>query len=169
MTLSTRDPRMELFLQNLQRAFDERSWHGPNLMGSIRGMKPDEAAWRPQPARHNAWEYIVHAAYWKYRIIRLLDDKFAGSFSQPGSNFFERPVELTGAALQQDVALLKDWHTRLLRTVEAVPIAALGDTPGRGEFTKEALIYGAAAHDVYHAGQIRLLRRMFGGRGEAGH
>ena len=165
--MSTRDPQKEMLLQNLGRAFDERSWHGPNLMGSIRGLKPEEAAWRPQPRRHNAWEYIVHAAYWKYRIIRLLDDEHTGAFSLSGSNFFERPVELSRAALQQDVALLKDWHARLLRAVDAVPTEALPDPSGRGEFTNEALILGVAAHDVYHAGQIRLLRRMFGDRGEA--
>ena len=72
----TPDPRIELLLENLNRAFGKRSWHGPNLMGSIRGLKPEDAAWRPQPERHNIWEYVVHAAYWKYRIVRLLDSKF---------------------------------------------------------------------------------------------
>ena len=54
----------------IDRAFDRRSWHGMNLRGSIRGMSAKEAAWRPAPARHNVWEIVVHAAYWKYAVRR---------------------------------------------------------------------------------------------------
>ena len=157
-----RDPEIEVILHNLRRAFDQRSWHGPNLMGSIRGLKNDEAAWRPQPERHNIWEYIVHAAYWKYRIIRLLDEHNKDAFTLPGSNFFERPVEPTKNALKQDVQLLVDWHQRLLTTVESFAPVALTEHTGRSEFSNLDLMLGAAAHDVYHAGQIRLIRRMWG-------
>ncbi len=158
----TSDPRIHLLVQNLCHAFDQRSWHGPNLMGSIRGLKPEEAAWRPQPERHNIWEYVVHAAYWKYRVVRLLDDGVTESFTLPGSNFFERPVERTKTALKQDVGILKDWHQRLLATVESIDSATLTEPVGHSEFDRLALILGAAAHDLYHAGQIRLIRRMWG-------
>ncbi len=155
-------PEITQLLENLSRGFDRRSWHGPNLMGAIRGLKPEEAAWRPQPGRHNAWEYIVHAAYWKYRELRVIDSQAAGSFSLPGSNFFERPTEPTRAALKDDIELLREWHRRLLDAVAAVDPALLDEK--RGEFTIRAHILGIAAHDVYHAGQIRLLRRMWGDR-----
>lgn len=154
----TNNMQIAVLIQNLQRAFDKRSWHGPNLMGSIRGITPEDAAWRPQPERHNIWEYIVHAAYWKYRVARLLDPGAAQSFPLDGSNFFERPIEPTRSALKDDVEILKDWHGRLLATVESVDESTMSDAVG--EFTRLDLILGAAAHDVYHAGQIRLIRRM---------
>lgn len=153
----------ELLVENLHRAFDRRSWHGPNLMGSLRGLKPDEAAWRPQPERHNIWEYVVHAAYWKYRVVRLLDAESSDPFTYRGSNFFERPVESTTAALKSDVKVLGDWHRQLLATVETFDVGRLHENPGNSEFNYRELILGAAAHDLYHAGQIRLLRRMWGG------
>lgn len=158
----TLHPKIDLLVQNLERAFDRRSWHGPNLKGSIRGLKLDEAAWRPQPGRHNIWEYVVHAAYWKYRIIRLLDSTSTKSFTHAGSNFFERPIEQSRAALKQDVGMLIDWHRQLLATVESLDPEVLPEARGSSEFSNSDLILGAAAHDVYHAGQIRLLRRMWG-------
>lgn len=160
------DPRVDVLLENLDRAFDRRSWHGPNFMGSIRGLGPDEAAWRPQPGRHNIWEYVVHAAYWKYRIVRLIDSQAAPGFDLSGSNFFDRPIEPTKRALTEDVRLLKSWHARLRDAVESIEPFALAESPGRAEFTREALILGAATHDVYHAGQIRLVRRIWGDRAE---
>ncbi len=32
----------------------------------------EEAAWRPQADRHNIWEHVLHAAYWKYTVKRRL-------------------------------------------------------------------------------------------------
>ena len=156
----TMSPERTLLIENIHRAFDRRSWHGPNLMGAIRGMKPEEAAWRPQPERHNAWELIVHAAYWKYRVIRRLDDSVTDAFTFTGSNFFARPVEPTAAALKADVQVLRDWHGRLLEVVEAIDPASL-DAPAGSEWNRRETILGIAAHDAYHAGQIRLLRRMW--------
>ena len=57
----------------LDEAFDRRSWHGTNLKGSIRGMTATQAAWRPRPGRHNVWEIVGHAAYWKYAVEVDLD------------------------------------------------------------------------------------------------
>lgn len=166
MSAATSGMEKELLLKNLSHAFDVRSWHGPNLMGAIRGMKTDEAAWRPHSGRHNAWEYVVHAAYWKYRVVRLLEPSSREPFTFVGSNFFERPIEATSAALKADVAVLREWHQKLLATVRTLDLSLLDDKPGKREFSNRELILGAAAHDVYHAGQIRLLRRMWGSAGE---
>ncbi len=63
---------MNVLLDLLDEAFDKKSWHGPNLRGSIRGVTAQQAAWRPGPDRHNIWELTLHAAYWKYVVRRRL-------------------------------------------------------------------------------------------------
>ena len=156
------DPRLSLLLRQLALAYDERSWHGPNLRGALRGVTPEAASWRPQPGRHNVWELAVHCAYWKYRVCRLVASEPPPSFSLKGSDWFERPVEATAAAWSADLALLQEWHGRLLRAVSALHPGKLEEKRARSEFTTVELISGAAAHDLYHAGQIRLLRRMKG-------
>jgi len=49
-----------LFL--IDTAYNRVSWHGTNLRGSIRGVSPRQAEWRPGRGRHNIWELVVHAA-----------------------------------------------------------------------------------------------------------
>ena len=61
-----------MILSLLDQAYDRPSWHGTNLRGSLRRVTPEQAAWRPGPARHNIWEIAVHAAYWKYAAWRRL-------------------------------------------------------------------------------------------------
>ena len=53
-------------------AYDKHSWHGTNLRGSLRGIDHITAAARPAPDRHNIWELALHAAYWKYTVVRRL-------------------------------------------------------------------------------------------------
>jgi hypothetical protein len=138
-------------LDFIDEAFDKKSWHGPNLRGAIRGVTVQQAAWRPGPDRHNIWELTLHAAYWKYVVRRKLTGEKRGSFALTGSNFFARPVENTEAAWKADVHILVAEH-RQLRAV----VSKLGKpSPAQAHF-----IRGAAAHDLYHAGQIRLLRRL---------
>jgi hypothetical protein len=158
------DARVVLLLDTLDRAFDRPSWHGPNLRNSLRGVGLEGAAWRPQPERHNIWELAVHCAYWKYRIHRLITNGDPSRFELTGSDFFLRPVGASRAAWREDLGLLESWHARLRRDVLALDPERLERRVARSEHTVAGLVAGAAAHDLYHAGQIRLLRRMFGDR-----
>jgi uncharacterized damage-inducible protein DinB len=144
----------------MDAAYDRKSWHGTNLRGAIRGLSPAQAAWRPSPGRHNIWELVVHAAYWKYVALRRLTGGTRGSFPLKGSNWFRRPVETTPAAWRADVALLEGTHRALRDAVVRLPAEALPAAPEGSSVTNFALLSGVAAHDLYHAGQIQLLKRL---------
>ncbi len=144
----------------LEDGFHRRAWHGTNLVGSIRGLDPAVAAWRPGPGRHSIWELIVHCAYWKYAVTRLLTGAKRGSFPYDGSNFFARDGG-SAAELKRDVALLKRCHRDLIVAVSRVKARELAQKPAGGKkWTREASIRGAACHDIYHAGQIQLIKRL---------
>ena len=81
----------KLVLALLDEAYEKKTWHGPNLKQSIKGITARQAAWRPGPGRHNIWEVTLHAAYWKYAVRRRIEGGKRGSFALKGSNFFVRP------------------------------------------------------------------------------
>ena len=149
-----------LFL--LDTAYDRVSWHGPNLRGSLRGVSLSLAAWRPAAGRHNIWELAVHAAYWKYAAWRRLTGAKRGSFPLAGSNFLTRPTEKTPRAWRADLDLLEDMHRTLRAAVAALPANGLDRPSAQRGVTRRALLTGVAAHDLYHAGQIQLLKRIAG-------
>ena len=156
----SRNPAIASLLAQLDEAYDRRSWHGTNLRGSLRGLEATEAAWRPAPGRHNAWEIAVHAAYWKYAAWRRLTGEKRGAFDRPGSNWFPSPEPATAAAWRKDVALLGECHRRLLAAVERLADADLDRRAPGGREPIGRLVRGVAAHDLYHAGQIQLLKRL---------
>ncbi len=146
---------VKLVLALLEEAYEKKTWHGPNLKQSIKGVTAKKAAWRPRPGRHNIWEVMLHAAYWKYAVRRRIEGGKRGSFALKGSNFFARPErgKLNEAAWSADKRLLEREHRALRLTVAKVLRTARGARLVRQ-------LYGVAFHDIYHAGQIRLLRRL---------
>ena len=144
----------------LDQAYNRPSWHGTNLRGSIRRVTPAQAAWRPGPKRHNIWETVVHAAYWKYAASRRFIDQPQGSFHYKGSNWFRRPETATLRAWKEDVELLDRMHVLLRGAVEKLSTKQLYATPPGRKVSNFALLSGIAAHDLYHAGQIQLLKRL---------
>ena len=153
-------PELAQLLAIVDAAYDRHSWHGTNLRGSIRGVTPRVASWRPAPNRHNIWELVVHAAYWKYIGLRRLTGGARGSFPLTGSNFFVRKTGLTGAQWKQDVKLLDTTHKALRKAIEGLSARDLKTTPSGSKVSNFALLSGVAAHDLYHAGQIQLLKRL---------
>ena len=144
----------------LDEAFRKRAWHGTNLLGSIRGLDPATAVWRPARGRHNIWELIVHCAYWKYAVTRAITGAKRGSFPLEGSNFFARDGG-TDEELRRDISLLRHCHRDLVAAVKKVKPSELGKRPPAAKkWTREQSIRGAACHDVYHAGQIQLIKRL---------
>jgi hypothetical protein len=148
----------ELVLALLDEGYGKKTWHGPNLKQAIKGVTARQAAWRPGPGRHNIWEVTLHAAYWKYAVRRRIEGGKRGSFAFKGSNFFSRPEKgkRNEAAWGADKKLLEREHCLLRRAVGK----ALR-TPRGAKLPRS--FYGVAFHDIYHAGQIRLLRRLMTG------
>jgi DinB superfamily len=151
---------IENLLGLLDEGYRRAAWHGPNLRGSIRGLTARGAAQRPRAGRHNIWEIVVHAAYWKYAVRRRLVGEKRGSFSLRGSNWFDRPIDRSEKAWRADVALLDAEHQKLREVVSTLPPEEL-DHPAHGSRTLvRRLIAGIAFHDVYHAGQIQLIKKL---------
>ncbi len=145
----------DLILALLDEGYSRKTWHGPNLRQSLKGVSARQAAWRPAPGRHNIWELALHSAYWKYAVRRRIEGGKRGSFILKGSNFFPRPEKgkATEAAWRADLALLEREHKELEDAIRRVL-----KTPRAKKLFPS--LYGVAFHDIYHAGQIRLLRRL---------
>ncbi len=149
---------IDVLLASLDEAFDRKGWHGTNLRGSVRGLSVEEILWRPSAGRHNIFELALHTAYWKYVVRRRLRGEKRGSFPRKGSDWFPSPKREVEEEWRAVVVLMEEQHRALRETVEAID-------PRQLDAKSRHLIAGAAAHDLYHAGQIQLLKRLQRSRG----
>ena len=151
---------IDRLLDLLDQAFDHKAWHGTNLKGSVRGLNAGKAAWRPAPGRHSIAEIVVHAAYWKYAVNRRLTGTRRGSFPIPGSNWFAVSDDLDEKTWQGHVRLLVSTHRTLREAVAALDPDRLDRHEAGSRFRVLDLVHGAASHDLYHAGQVQLLKAL---------
>jgi uncharacterized damage-inducible protein DinB len=143
--------------EQLRRAFDGSAWHGPAVLELVNDVDAATAAARPVADAHSIWELLLHIAVWDQAgLIRL-----AGQKCQPTGtdNFPLIPSKPTEASWRKAVAEAKKTHEKLVKTVAALPESRLRDrVPGkRYDFCH--MLHGIAQHELYHAGQIAILKK----------
>jgi DinB family protein len=149
-----------VLLHAIDEAYGGSAWHGPTLKGSLRGVTARQAAWRPAPGRHSIRELAAHAAYWKFAVRRRLTGDNSGSFPLAGSNWLALPP--AGEKAWRAEREILDREHRALRAIVAafVPGRLRSPLPGMRDRTALREIAGIALHDVYHTGQIQLVKAL---------
>lgn len=155
-----RDRRMTLG-RLLDEAFRGPAWHGPSLTSSLRGVSRDTADFRPAPGRHSIRELVLHTALVKHRMTGRLLGARGSRFPRPVEReWWPTPGDATEDGWAADVEILLRAHERLLDTLVQTPLDRLAVTRAGRTHTIAEEVEGAALHDVYHAGQIALIRRI---------
>ena len=140
----------------LRRAFDGSAWHGPAMLEMLEGVDAATAAAKPLPNVHSIWELVLHIAVWDDAALRRL----GGMKWQPtGLKNFPPVTKRTEAMWRKAVAATKRTHDRLVRTVAVLPDLRLRErVPGK-RYDFYHMLHGIAQHELYHAGQIAILKK----------
>jgi uncharacterized damage-inducible protein DinB len=152
-----------LLVDAIQPRSGGQGWHGgPTPIGALRGIRAEQARWKPAPRRKSIWALTLHITYWKYAVRRLLDGSRRGAFPRRPSNWPGLPERPDERSWNADVALLRAEHERLVQAASAVDQALLSRRPPSSRrWTYGELVVGIALHDAYHTGQIQLLKRLW--------
>jgi uncharacterized damage-inducible protein DinB len=142
--------------EQLRRAFDGSAWHGPALLELLEDVDATTAAAKPLPKVHSIWELVLHIAVWDGAASRRL----GGEKCQPTGRANFPPVsKATEAAWPKAVTEAKRTHDALVKTVAALPDSRLRDrVPGK-RYDFYHMLHGIAQHELYHAGQIAILKK----------
>ena len=161
------DGRLQEALRHLHPPPGTKLWHGgATVLGALRGLSPEVAAWKPYPDRHSIWALSLHVAYWNYAVRLRLTGEERGGFPRSPSDFPAVPDEGTDEAWQSDRRLVKEQHDLLVDAVEDFDPDRLDhDSEGPGNRTFSDLIFGIVLHDTYHAGQIQMMKRLAASHG----
>jgi uncharacterized damage-inducible protein DinB len=140
----------------LRRAFDGDAWHGPALLELLADVDAATAAAKPLPDVHSIWELVLHVAAWDGAALRRL----SGEKCQPkGTANFPPVIDPTPAEWRKAVGAMKSTHQALVKTVAGLPESRLHDrVPGK-RYDFYHMLHGMAQHELYHAGQIAILKK----------
>ncbi len=158
--MATPKSQSVLLAKQLRHAFDGDAWHGPAVLELLDDVDASTAAAKPIADVHSIWELVLHIAVWDDAAMRRLD----GNVWQPeGTDNFPIPPKPTAEAWRKAIADAKRTHERLVKTVEALPESRLWDrVPGK-KYNFYFMLHGIAQHELYHAGQIAILKKARSG------
>ena len=140
----------------LRRAFEGDAWHGPGLLELLEDVDASTAAAKPVPSAHSIWELVLHVAVWDGAALTRL----GGTKCQPaGLANFPAVRDAGEPAWRKTLAETTRVHERLVKTVAALPDSRVADrVPGK-RYDFYHMLQGIAQHELYHAGQIALLKK----------
>ena len=143
--------------QQLRTALAGAAWHGPAVLELLDGVRPEQAAARPIPGAHTIWELVLHLGGAYRLVLRRL-----GGDPRPLSPEEDWPAVAAVSAdgWREAVAALRGLNAEVRRALAAFPAERL-DEPlvAESPYTAYAQFIGLTQHDLYHAGQIALLKR----------
>lgn len=147
---------IERILDQMDRAFSGEAWHGPSLMAVLDGISAENAAKRPIPQAHSIWELVHHVRAWNAIVQRRLQDEIVKV--TPEMDWPPVPA-VSETAWQSALADLKQSRAQLRQTVERLTDAQLAEKPPHLPDSRYVLLHGVIQHDLYHAGQIAVLKK----------
>ena len=147
---------VERIVKQFQRGFEGQAWHGPALLELLNGVEASDAAAHPIPSAHSIWEIVLHIAAWKGAGVRRLEGDRA---ELSDAEDWPTVTETTNEAWQNAKEGLTTIHQQLLEAIGRLDDPRLNEPIVEGLSTVYSTLHGILQHDLYHAGQIAILKK----------
>ena len=141
----------------LRRAFEGHAWHGPAVRELLADVTAAKAAARPLPDAHSIWEIVLHIATWEEVVRRRLQGEAIADL--PPAQDWPLVGDTSEAAWHKAMDDLERVHHTLIEAIAQAGDVRLAEmVPGK-EHSVYHMLHGVIQHDLYHAGQIAILKK----------
>lgn len=144
-------------VDQLQRAFDGPAWHGPCLREILKDVTAEQAALKSLPGVHSIWEILLHLSVWEDVVRRRLEGEVIVEW--PPEKDWPVVHDSRENAWRQFRREMTRRHRALCKSISQLEERQLGATVPGMDYSVYVMLHGVVQHDLYHAGQIALLKR----------
>jgi uncharacterized damage-inducible protein DinB len=149
---------IQRIVDQLERACEGNAWHGPSVRELLKGISARQAATQSMPAGHSIWETVLHMQAWQDVARRRLGGEVIGDL--PPQLDWPPIPDTSETAWRQAVDNLTRSKQQLHEAISRLDDHRLGDpVPGK-EHSVYVLLHGVIQHNLYHAGQIAVLKKL---------
>lgn len=149
---------IDRILDQLKRAYEGNAWHGPAVKEVLVGVTAAQAHLRPIADGHTIYELVRHIAVWEdVGRRRLSGDPAEVPISSPED--WPPADDTSETAWESAKAALDRGHQALVETIRQVDQSRLDEPILEGKSSVYVTLHGVIQHDLYHAGQIAILKK----------
>jgi uncharacterized damage-inducible protein DinB len=141
----------EMLIRQLDRVFNGPAWHGPSVVETLNQITEAHTLNKFKDS-HTLIQLIAHMATWRRFVIERLNGN--GAFDVTEEQNFVTPTDLL-----ETIQLLKNTQQELVMAIENFPEERLKDKVDSRNYSFQTMLHGILHHDLYHLGQIGLLKR----------
>lgn len=147
---------IERILDLHRRAYEGNAWHGPSVLEALSGVGAPKAAAKPVANSHSIWETVLHITAWE-RAVRI---RLEGSEASLTAERDWPPVkEIETAFWKETLTHLDHEHQLLNQEIAKLSDDSLEKLMPGSPWDAYVTLHGVIQHDLYHAGQIMLLKK----------
>lgn len=137
----------------MQKTFEKNAWHGPSIKEVLPDISPQQSL-KKLPNTHSIIELVSHMTSWRvYTTKRLQGDhqfKVTEQLNFPSSSDWSKALQDLDASQAALLQAVTDFPAERLH--EVVP-------NNKQQYTFYTLLHGIIHHDLYHLGQIVLIKK----------
>lgn len=143
--------------EQLRAALEGEAWHGPSVLEALEGITAEQAAAHPIAGAHSIWELVLHLCGTYGLVLRRLGGD--GRQLTEAEDWPSVPEPST-ENWNDSIRVLKQLNEELRQAVKSFPAERL-DLPlvPEAPYTAFTQFIGVTQHNLYHAGQIALLKK----------
>jgi uncharacterized damage-inducible protein DinB len=161
MTTSEREraasPELSRIDEQLRRSFEGGAWHGPAVLEALAGVSHEQAAAHPIAGAHSIWELTLHLTGAYGLVLRRLQGDGRQLTQEEDWPSTPPPSDKTWA---ETIERVHGLHEDVRRAIQAFPPHRLDDQlVPESPYSAYTQFIGITQHDLYHAGQIAILKR----------
>lgn len=148
---------VQRILQHYENVLNGEPWYGDPIWQILEGIAPQTAA-APNPSGgHTIWEILMHTTFWEEVAAQRLVGERAGLVAE--KNFLATP-QPTPSNWSRTLDEFRRSNQKLREAIAKLEVARLDESTAAGKRSFYAEAHGAIEHDIYHAGQVALLRKV---------
>lgn len=157
----------ERIVDQLERSYRGDPWYGSSVLALLDGLSAEAAARHPIPGAHSVWELVRHMTAWKQEVLSRFMGHSAGTPAD--GDWPDQPAVASERAWRADLAAMTKAHESLVAAVRHAsaghlhqPVVDERNRAAGPGLSQWQTLHGIVQHDVYHLGQISLLRKALG-------
>jgi uncharacterized damage-inducible protein DinB len=149
---------IERIEDQLKRSLEGEAWHGPALEELLVDVTAEQAAAKRAASVHSIWEIVLHII----STQRLVCERLQGKPTVlPAEEDWPPITDESEAAWTGTKRELRDSTKRLRQAIRLLDESRLEEPIVEGFSSIYVTLHGSVQHNLYHGGQIAVLKKAF--------
>jgi uncharacterized damage-inducible protein DinB len=143
----------------LKSTYDGHPWHGSSLKSILSNITPQQANARVLSECHTIWELVLHITAWRNFAWNKLTGNSSFDINSPEQDWpLVNHIDTNSwLAAQQN---LEQSQQSLVQELKSINDEKLYEVVSGRNYSFYVLLHGIIQHDLYHAGQISMLKKQ---------